>query len=343
MPDLMAALEASIQQGQGAERSRKKKAAPSSSNGSQVVRRARRPPPRSHSRGAGPTSRSRGASSASRTSTRCSIPCRGSPRAQVIDYYTRVAPALLPHLQGRPLTLKRYPNGVEGQYFYEKHCPSHRPDWVQDRARGRHRLLPLRRPADAGVGGQPGRPRAAPLAVAGGADRAPDDDGLRPRPGRAGGDDRVLPGGAVAARGLRCPWPRVLPEDLGLEGAAGLRAAERGGRELRRHQALLAGAGTPPGEPARQARGLEPEEGAAPRQGADRLEPERRAQDHRVRLLPARARAAHRVDAADLGRGRGCEASSDLVFEAGDVLERVQEHGDLFEPVLSLEQTLPDL
>ena len=55
----------------------------------------------------------------------------GFTKAAVIDYYTRVAPALLPHLRGRPLTLKRYPNGVEGGHFYEKQCPSHRPEWVR--------------------------------------------------------------------------------------------------------------------------------------------------------------------------------------------------------------------
>ena len=55
----------------------------------------------------------------------------GFTKGQVIDYYTRIAPVLLPHLRDRPLTLKRYPNGVEGQYFYEKQCPSHRPDWVR--------------------------------------------------------------------------------------------------------------------------------------------------------------------------------------------------------------------
>jgi bifunctional non-homologous end joining protein LigD len=51
-------------------------------------------------------------------------------KGQVIDYYTRVAPALLAHLGGRALTLKRYPNGVEAHFFYEKNCPKHRPDWV---------------------------------------------------------------------------------------------------------------------------------------------------------------------------------------------------------------------
>jgi bifunctional non-homologous end joining protein LigD len=55
----------------------------------------------------------------------------GFTKAQVIDYYTRAAPVLLPHLAGRPLTLKRYPNGVEEGHFYEKECPSHRPDWVR--------------------------------------------------------------------------------------------------------------------------------------------------------------------------------------------------------------------
>jgi bifunctional non-homologous end joining protein LigD len=58
-------------------------------------------------------------------------PQTGFTKGQVIEYYTRVAPFLLPHLHDRPLTLKRYPNGVEGGHFYEKQCPSHRPDWVR--------------------------------------------------------------------------------------------------------------------------------------------------------------------------------------------------------------------
>src|SRR6058998_2286054 len=55
----------------------------------------------------------------------------GFTKGQVIDYYIRIAPALLPHLQDRPLTMKRYPNGVDAEFFYEKNCPSHRPKWVQ--------------------------------------------------------------------------------------------------------------------------------------------------------------------------------------------------------------------
>src|SRR5437870_3342198 len=55
----------------------------------------------------------------------------GFTKGQVIDYYIRIAPVLLPHLKDRPLTMKRYPNGVDGEFFYEKNCPSHRPKWVK--------------------------------------------------------------------------------------------------------------------------------------------------------------------------------------------------------------------
>ncbi|HYN91478.1 MAG TPA: non-homologous end-joining DNA ligase [Thermoleophilaceae bacterium] len=61
-------------------------------------------------------------------------PKTGFTKGEVIDFYTRVSPVLLPHLRDRPLTLKRYPNGVEGKYFYEKQCPSHRPEWVRSEA-----------------------------------------------------------------------------------------------------------------------------------------------------------------------------------------------------------------
>ncbi len=55
----------------------------------------------------------------------------GFTKGQVIDYYIRIAPVLLPHLRDRPLTMKRYPNGVDAEFFYEKNCPVHRPKWVK--------------------------------------------------------------------------------------------------------------------------------------------------------------------------------------------------------------------
>src|SRR6185437_9234075 len=58
-------------------------------------------------------------------------PSIGFTKAQVIDYYIRISPVLLPHLKDRPLTLKRYPEGVTGNFFYEKRCPPYRPEWVE--------------------------------------------------------------------------------------------------------------------------------------------------------------------------------------------------------------------
>jgi bifunctional non-homologous end joining protein LigD len=52
-------------------------------------------------------------------------------KAEVLDYYARIAPALLPHLGDRAVTLRRFPNGPSGKSFYEKNCPRHRPDWVK--------------------------------------------------------------------------------------------------------------------------------------------------------------------------------------------------------------------
>ncbi|HUZ20679.1 MAG TPA: non-homologous end-joining DNA ligase [Acidimicrobiales bacterium] len=58
-------------------------------------------------------------------------PATGFTKGALIDYYARIAPAMLPHVQDRPLTLRRYPDGVEGQSFFEKHVPRHAPDWVR--------------------------------------------------------------------------------------------------------------------------------------------------------------------------------------------------------------------
>ena len=58
-------------------------------------------------------------------------PEAGFTKGEVIDYYTRIAPVLLPHLADRPLTVKRYPNGVDAQFFFEKNASKGTPDWVR--------------------------------------------------------------------------------------------------------------------------------------------------------------------------------------------------------------------
>lgn len=58
-------------------------------------------------------------------------PSYGFTKAQIIDYYRRIARFILPHMKDRALTFKRYPEGADREFFFEKRCPSHRPDWVQ--------------------------------------------------------------------------------------------------------------------------------------------------------------------------------------------------------------------
>ena len=71
-------------------------------------------------------------------------PVAGFTKQQVIDYYARIAPAIIPHLAGRALTRKRYPDGVDGEPFFEKNAPKYRPDWVKTApiwSEGNHRTV----------------------------------------------------------------------------------------------------------------------------------------------------------------------------------------------------------
>ena len=61
-------------------------------------------------------------------------PTTGFTKGQMIDYYVRVAEVMLPHVEDRPLTMKRYPNGVDHSFFFEKHIPDHAPSWVGRKA-----------------------------------------------------------------------------------------------------------------------------------------------------------------------------------------------------------------
>jgi bifunctional non-homologous end joining protein LigD len=58
-------------------------------------------------------------------------PETGFTKGDVINYYIQISDVLLPHVKDRALTLKRYPDGVDGGFFYEKRCPSYRPNWVK--------------------------------------------------------------------------------------------------------------------------------------------------------------------------------------------------------------------
>ncbi|HQE18636.1 MAG TPA: hypothetical protein PK607_09010, partial [Aggregatilineales bacterium] len=61
------------------------------------------------------------------------FPDAGITKGDLIDYYRRIAPVMLPHLQGRPISMQRYPRGIEEYGFYQKEVPEHFPEWI-DRA-----------------------------------------------------------------------------------------------------------------------------------------------------------------------------------------------------------------
>jgi bifunctional non-homologous end joining protein LigD len=270
-------------------------------------------------------------------------PRSGFAKGQVIDYYSRVAPAVLPHLRDRPLTLKRYPNGVEGQYFYEKNCPSHAPDWVRKERAGEidycvcddlPTLVWLANLADLEL--HPSLSQVTdmehPTVMA---------FDLDPGPGAAlaeCAEVALLLRDALAALGLDS-YPKT-SGSKGIQVYVPLNSGEADYRSgtKRLSQAL--------------ARHLEQQH---PQLIVSTQKKELRKgkvlidwsqnDEHKttVGVYSLRARERPTVSTplawSELEEGDPTE----LVFEAGDVVERVEEHGDLFAPVVEQVQRLPDL
>src|ERR1700754_1100440 len=205
----------------------------------------------------------------------------------MIDYYAKVAPVMIPHLTGRPVTLRRFPEGVEDldAAFFEKRCPKHRPKWVKTT---RVEAGPHAGKIDFCVcDGLPTLIWMAQLASI----------EFHPSLSKARAPKRPT----VLAFDLD-PGPPA--EDLGLEGDAGLRPPQLQKGELRGDQTVRqsdrpAARETDPG------RGpLENEKSRTRGQGLRRLVAEPPQQNDDRRLQPARPRTADRLHPGDLGRGR---------------------------------------
>jgi bifunctional non-homologous end joining protein LigD len=265
----------------------------------------------------------------------------GFTKGQVIDYYTRVAPAVLPHLRNRPLTLKRYPNGVEGGYFYEKNCPSHAPDWVRKERVGRipycvcddlptlvwlanladlelHPSLSLvddiNRPTVMAFDLDPGPPaglaECCEVAVL-----------LRDALSQIGLESFAKTSGS---KGIQVYVPlnvddvdydhgtKALSQALArhLEGAHPKLIVSQQRKELRRGKVLIDWS---------------------------------QNDENKTTVCVYSLRARERPTVSTPLRWEELDDPGSLVFEASDVLERVEEHGDLFAPVAELRQELPDL
>ena len=146
----------------------------------------------------------------------------GFTKGQVLDYYSRIAPVLLPHLAGRAVTRKRYPDGVDAMVFFEKNAPRGTPDWVHaetlpspgsTKNRDTIDYVVVDDLADPGLDRQPGRARAPHPPVAGAPEARQAGDAGTPGslvfdldPGRTGDDRRVLRSGRFSCARR---WPRT--------------------------------------------------------------------------------------------------------------------------------------
>ena len=160
------------------------------------------------------------------------FPETGFTKGEVIAFYSEIADVIMPHLRDRPLTMKRFPEGVTGEHFYEKNAPKHTPPWVETFAVPRSEGGPA-------INYILCNDRATLLWTANLGDiekhvllaRAPDL--LAPTsivfdldPGPPAGHPRMRRGGAASERTLRRVGAGVVRESLGLERAAPERAAE---------------------------------------------------------------------------------------------------------------------
>ena len=253
-------------------------------------------------------------------------PKAGFTKGEVVDYYAKVGPAMVPHLNGRAVTLRRFPEGVDDldSAFFEKRCPKHRPKWVKT---ANVRAGPNAGQIDFCVcDSLPTLIWMAQLAALElhpslSLSRAP----TRPTvlafdldPGPPADIDRLLPRRDPPARPVRPLRPRVVPEDLGLEGDAGLRPAQRQD-QLRRDQTVRQ-SDRPAARKADAGQGrLENEKGRTRGQGLRRLVAEPPQQNDDRRLLDAGPRAARPSRPRSPGTRSSDAARAamprDLVFE----------------------------
>ncbi|MGZ5339068.1 MAG: non-homologous end-joining DNA ligase [Thermoleophilaceae bacterium] len=273
--------------------------------------------------------------------TKVLYPAVGFTKGEVIDYYTRIAPALLPHLRDRPLTLKRYPNGVEAGHFYEKNCPSHAPDWVR-----KERVAQIDYCVCDDLATMVWLANLADLELHPSLSLA--DDITRPTvmafdldPGPPAGlaeccEIAVLLRDTLAQLGLKSFAKTSGSKGIQVYVPLNVDEVDYDHGTKRLSQAL--------------ARHLE---GAHPKLIVSQQRKELRRgkvlidwsqnDEHKTTVCVYSLRARERPTVSTPLEWSELDDPAALVFEAADVLDRVERHGDLFAPVVELEQELPSL
>jgi bifunctional non-homologous end joining protein LigD len=272
-------------------------------------------------------------------------PAVGFTKGQVIDYYTRIAPAVLPHLRDRPLTLKRYPNCVEGGHFYEKQAPSHRPEWVRAepielRSKTIHFVVCDDLPTLVWLANLADLELHPSLSLV--------DDINRPTvmafdldPGPGSG----LPECCEVAFLLRDALTQLGLESFAkTSGSKGIQVYvplnneevdyDHGTKRLSHALARHLEAQHPKLIVSQQKKEL--------RKGKVLIDWSQN-DEHKTTVGVYSLRARERPTVSTPLAWEELEQPDALVFEAADVLERVERHGDLFAPVAELQQELPDL
>jgi bifunctional non-homologous end joining protein LigD len=275
-------------------------------------------------------------------------PATGFEKRALIDYYATIAPVLIPHLAGRALTVTRWPDGVEGKSFFQKQAPAHRPEWVKTAT-----LASERKPIDYVVAEDlPTLVWLANLAAI----------ELHAPLARAESVDRPtalvfdLDPGAPASIVECC---RVALQLQGMFEGLGLQsfAKTSGSKGLQVYVPLNSENVTFERTKPFARAVAETLEAAQPDLVVSRMTKTRRAGKvlvdwsqndakkttvcvYSLRALE-RPTASTPVDWEEVRATRDSEDPASLAFEAGQVLERVDERGDLFAPVLSFVQVLP--
>ena len=278
-------------------------------------------------------------------------PKAGFTKGQVIDYYIRIAPVLLPHLNNRALTLKRYPNGVDGMFFYEKNCPGYRPSWMKTAkvwSEGNNRFMEYCVVADLPT--LVWLANLADLELHTSLSRAPETN----RPTVIAFD---LDPGAPASIVQCCQvglWVRDIFEQFGLQAFA----KTSGSKGLQIYVPLNIAITYEQTKPFAKAIARLLEEGHPDLVVSDMKKALRvnkvfvdwsQNDDYKttVNVYSLRAKDQPTVSTPVTWKEvENCLRKGDpelLVFTSDQVLQRVEESGDLFEPVLKLKQKLPPL
>jgi bifunctional non-homologous end joining protein LigD len=267
-------------------------------------------------------------------------PEAGFAKRDVIDYFARIAPTVLPHLEGRALTLKRYPNGVDAQFFYEKNAPSHRPEWVTTARVGSidyvvaedeptlvwlANLADLELHTSLALAAEPERPTLVAFDL----DPGP--------PATVVECCRVaeLLRGMFEGLGLQCFAKTSGSKGMQVYLPINAEATFAQTKAFSKAVAELLAREEPKLVVARQTK--------SQRAGKVLVDwGQNDVNKTTINVYSLRARARPTVSTpVTWDEVRATRAPEDLTFEAADVLRRVDEHGDLFAPVLSLVQRLP--